>query len=145
MPSGYRSSSVAASARRRQHDRQAGAWQILGRVVSILIFLTLIVAAGFWFYPEIQKKGRLAATLEEKKLELEKEKLLRQQREREKSLLENDPEYIETIARDRLDLMREGETVFRLEAGTNAPAVEVEAVPAAAAAAEAPAPSRPPR
>jgi len=26
-----------------------------------------------------------------------------------------DPTYLETIARDRLDLMKEGETIFRLE------------------------------
>lgn len=142
MASGYRSSSVAASARRRQHDRHAGAWQILAKVVSALIFVTLLVGAALWFYPEIEKKSRMVATLDEKKLELEKEQLTRKQREREKSLLENDPEYIETIARDRLDLMREGETIFRLESGTNAPVEIVEPVPTATPA---PSPTRSPR
>jgi cell division protein FtsB len=31
------------------------------------------------------------------------------------NLLKTDPTYLETIARDRLDLMEEGETIFRLE------------------------------
>ena len=31
------------------------------------------------------------------------------------NLLKTDPGYLETIARDRLDLMKEGETVFRIE------------------------------
>ena len=31
------------------------------------------------------------------------------------NLLKTDPTYLETIARDRLDLMKEGETIFRLE------------------------------
>jgi cell division protein FtsB len=31
------------------------------------------------------------------------------------NLLKTDPGYLEMIARDRLDLMKEGETVFRLE------------------------------
>jgi cell division protein FtsB len=30
-------------------------------------------------------------------------------------LLKTDVSYLETIARDRLDLMKEGETIFRLE------------------------------
>ena len=34
---------------------------------------------------------------------------------REIYLLKNDATYLETIARDRLDLMKEGETIFRLE------------------------------
>jgi cell division protein FtsB len=34
---------------------------------------------------------------------------------REVNLLRTDVTYLETIARDRLDLMKEGETIFRLE------------------------------
>jgi cell division protein FtsB len=33
----------------------------------------------------------------------------------EVNLLKTDVNYLETIARDRLDLMKEGETIFRLE------------------------------
>jgi cell division protein FtsB len=35
---------------------------------------------------------------------------------REVNLIKTDVSYLETIARDRLDLMKEGETIFRLEA-----------------------------
>jgi cell division protein FtsB len=31
------------------------------------------------------------------------------------NLLKTDVTYLETIARDRLDLMKQGETIFRLE------------------------------
>lgn len=34
---------------------------------------------------------------------------------REKNLLKTDPEYIENIARDKLDLMKPGETIYRLD------------------------------
>jgi cell division protein FtsB len=34
--------------------------------------------------------------------------------------LTTDPTYLETIARDRLDLMKEGETIFRLESQQSA-------------------------
>jgi cell division protein FtsB len=33
----------------------------------------------------------------------------------ELGLLRNDREYLETIARDRLNLMKPGETIFRVE------------------------------
>jgi len=31
------------------------------------------------------------------------------------NLLKTDPTYLETLARDRLDLMKEGETIFRVD------------------------------
>jgi cell division protein FtsB len=41
---------------------------------------------------------------------------MKQQRyEREEKLLRLDPEFISLIARDRLDLMKEGETIFRVD------------------------------
>jgi cell division protein FtsB len=42
---------------------------------------------------------------------------LSQAREQEIHLLETDREYLEMIARDRLDLMKEGETIFRFGTG----------------------------
>jgi cell division protein FtsB len=73
----------------------------------------------------------MAVDLERKTAELANEQLLRKQREREKFLLENDPEYIETIARDRLDLMKEGETIFRLDGPTAQPVPDAAPVPPA--------------
>jgi cell division protein FtsB len=43
------------------------------------------------------------------------QKTLLARQTREVNLLKTDPVYLETIARDRLDLMKEGETIFRLE------------------------------
>ena len=56
------------------------------------------------------------------KEELIAQQSLRKQREREVYLLENDKEYIETIARDKLDMMKEGETIFRLDPAKAKPA-----------------------
>jgi cell division protein FtsB len=42
---------------------------------------------------------------------------LSQAREQEIHLLETDREYLEMIARDRLDLMKEGETIYRFGTG----------------------------
>ncbi len=34
---------------------------------------------------------------------------------RKLTLLQNDPSYLEVLARDKLDLMKPGETIFRLD------------------------------
>jgi cell division protein FtsB len=47
---------------------------------------------------------------------LTEEKNLLARQTREVTLLKADPTYLETIARDKLDVMKEGETIFRLEA-----------------------------
>ena len=65
--------------------------------------------------PEVSRRDQMARNLLVDKQELIAQQSLRKQREREVYLLENDKEYIETIARDKLDMMKEGETIFRLD------------------------------
>jgi cell division protein FtsB len=47
---------------------------------------------------------------------LEQEKMSFLKYQREEHALKHDPEYLATLARDRLDLMKEGETIYRIEA-----------------------------
>jgi cell division protein FtsB len=80
----------------------------------------LVIAGGvagivLWFYPEVVRRDQMARDLLEDQQELDALQSLRKQREREVYLLENDKEYIEVIARDKLDMMKEGETIFRLD------------------------------
>ena len=51
------------------------------------------------------------------KTKLEELQTLAESREQEVHLLQTDREYLEMIARDRLDMMKEGETIFRLGNG----------------------------
>jgi cell division protein FtsB len=46
---------------------------------------------------------------------IQKEQTLLAQHTRQVDLLKNDPTYIETIARDRLDMMKEGEKIYRID------------------------------
>ncbi|MBE2204995.1 MAG: septum formation initiator family protein [Chthoniobacterales bacterium] len=88
-----------------------------------LIALGILLLGGLTFYPEWVHRNRIAAKLEEEQAKLRAEQLLQKKREREVTLLQTDPGYVETIARDKLGLMKEGETIFRLD-GTRTPAVE---------------------
>jgi len=70
-----------------------------------------IVAAKFW--PEIVKLNDLRVQCE---VLLIKEAQLQTQRDllhKEYLRLRDDPDYLEIIARDRLDLHKPGETIFR--------------------------------
>jgi cell division protein FtsB len=90
-------------------------WNALNRVLLALVIVGGIAGLVLWFYPEVARRDQMARNLLEEKEELIAQQSLRKQREREVYLLENDKEYIETIARDKLDMMKEGETIFRLD------------------------------
>lgn len=95
--------------------KQEGVWHFLNRLLGILIvfaFVTLIICA---FLPELRKQSEQATRLEELKKGIQAEKTVLSLRTKQVDLLKNDPSYVEVLARDRLDLMKEGETIFRLE------------------------------
>ena len=87
----------------------------LNRVLMFLAFVGILCIVSLWFYPELKRRDTMVRNLEEKQSQLAAEETLNKQQTREVYLLENDREYIETIARDRLDMMKEGETIFRLD------------------------------
>jgi cell division protein FtsB len=90
-------------------------WNALNRVLLALVIVSGIASLVLWFYPEVVRRDQMARNLLRERQELAAQQALRKQREREVYLLENDKEYIETIARDKLDMMKEGETIFRLD------------------------------
>jgi cell division protein DivIC len=95
--------------------REATVWQ---RLNSILLVL-LVVAGGLvvvsLFLPVVKKLGQSRTEIEALQSQVTDQKILLARQTREVNLLKTDPTYLETVARDRLDLMKEGETIFRLE------------------------------
>ncbi len=90
-------------------------WQRLSKVVIALIFLSVVAAALRVFVPEIERRNQLDRQ-EQRFEKLRVEKAMRVAHlQKEYDLLKNDREYLEIIARDRLDLMRDGETIIRLD------------------------------
>lgn len=67
------------------------------------------------FLAEFKRTQTMTEQRDRLEQELKAEQLKKLQKEREVTLLETDPEYIETIARDKLDLMKDGETIYRLD------------------------------
>lgn len=104
---------------RRRNDPSF--WTAVNRVLTVLVTVGFLACIVFWIYPEVVYRNKLAANLETRRAEKSHEQLLIRQHEREIYLLQNDKEYIETIARDKLDLMKQGETIFRFDPPKNAP------------------------
>ena len=95
--------------------REATVWQRLNRVLRILLFLALWLIVVSLFVPPYNKLKRSRGDIERLQSLVTEQKVLLARQTREVNLLKTDPTYLETIARDRLDLMKEGETIFRLE------------------------------
>jgi cell division protein FtsB len=97
--------------------REATVWHRLNRVLKILLFLAFWLVAISLFVPPYKKLNQSRAEIDNLQAQVNEEKLLLTRQTREINLLKTDPTYLETIARDRLDLMKDGETIFRFEPG----------------------------
>ena len=84
------------------------------RVVLGLIGACALLIAGFTFYPQWIRLSEMKKDLAVQTAHLEELKKSTADHEQEAHLLQTDKEYLEMIARDRLDLMKNGETIFRL-------------------------------
>ena len=100
----------AAARRHRQSEFLRNAVRVMWSLIAAVVLLL----AGFTFYPEWTRLSDMKKDLAAQKAKLEELKKTTEGREREVQLLQNDPHYLEMIARDRLDMMKEGETIFRL-------------------------------
>ena len=92
-----------------------GVWHYLNRLLGVLIVLTIGAIAAYRFLPEVSKRRDQQTRVEQLKAEVEKERQMLVRNTRIEELLKHDPEYVALVARDRLDLMKEGETIYRLE------------------------------
>jgi cell division protein FtsB len=104
----------AVNARRRS---QSDFLPVAMRVVSVMIVVCALLTAGFTFYPEWTRLSDMRADLAKQQTRLADLEKRATEREQEVHLLQTDREYLELIARDRLDLMKNGETIFRLSSG----------------------------
>ena len=95
--------------------REATIWQRLNSILRVLLVLALILIIVSLFLPQSKKLAQSRAEIEVLKGQVTEQKLVLARQNREVNLLKTDPTYLEIIARDRLDLMKEGETIFRLE------------------------------
>jgi len=94
-------------------EKATGFLPVVNRFLLTMIILTLATPAFHAFTPAVKKSRELDIRVESLKATIEQQRLILQRHTREEGLLRRDAEYISLIARDRLDLMKEGETIYR--------------------------------
>ena len=95
--------------------REATVWQQLNRILRVLLVLASLLVIISLFLPQYKKLKQSRSEIDALQRQVGEQKILLARQKREVNLLKTDPVYLETIARDRLDLMKEGETIFRIE------------------------------
>ncbi|MEO6848394.1 MAG: septum formation initiator family protein [Chthoniobacterales bacterium] len=67
------------------------------------------------FNPELHRLQELRRNISHHKQKLAESEQLLHEKMDEVQLLKSDPKYLETIARDRLDMMKEGEMIYHFD------------------------------
>ena len=96
--------------------REATVWQRLNRILLVLLIIAVWLAIVSLFVPPYKKLMQSRTEIDNLQQQVDAQQTLLARQTREVSALKTDVSYLETIARDRLNLMKEGETIFRLEA-----------------------------
>ena len=99
----------------RETQSYEGIWPSLSKFLLILTAAALTIPIAYAFLPEMKKRKEAAIRIEELKTQIEDARMRLTSLQRKEFLLRNSREYVATIARDRLDLMDAGETIYRLE------------------------------
>ena len=105
---------------RSKRRRNPEVWHKANHMLVTLIVAGFVAVAVAAFYPEVVRHRSLSSQLAEEKSLLAHEELTKARRTREVHLLKTDSEYVEIIARDRIGVMKEGETIYRLDSPTPA-------------------------
>ena len=95
--------------------REATVWQRLNRILIVLLIIAIWLVIVSLFVPPYKKLMQSRSEIDNLQQQVNEQQALLARQTREVNLLRTDVSYLETIARGRLDLMKEGETIFRLE------------------------------
>ena len=100
---------------RRRRRKEPDFWNRLNRLLAVFVLAGVLILVGVMFYPVWLKQQEMRRHLASLERDQAKKTILLRDAHREIELLRTDPDYVETIARDRLGLMKPGETIFRVE------------------------------
>jgi len=98
-----------------RHERRVRLLTAFNRVIAFLIVVGIVAAAVAYILPELRRQRDAQAQVEALRRQVETRRIEVARQTRQVSWLQNNPEYLGIYARDKFDLMKEGETVFRLE------------------------------
>ena len=95
--------------------REATVWQRLNRILLVLLIIAIWLVIVSLFVPPYKKLMQSRTEIDNLLQQVSEQQNLLARQTREVTLLKTDVSYLETIGRDRLDLMKDGETIYRIE------------------------------
>jgi cell division protein FtsB len=98
-----------------RHERRVRLLTAVNRIIAFLIVVGIVAAAVAYILPELRRQREAQAQVESLRRQVEARRIEVARQTRQVSWLQNNPEYLGIYARDKFDLMKEGETVFRME------------------------------
>lgn len=98
-----------------------GIWSKLTKAAVALVVVAFALLIGMYYLPLLQQNERMRADILRLQAQLQIEEAKSKQLQAQIDALQNDPNAIERLAREKLGYARPGETVIRFEAPTNAP------------------------
>ena len=96
-------------------EAQPDIWQRLSRLVFVLVILAAVPCVLAIFWPELEKKRQMVTQIETLERERDRLEAERDALDQRLEWIRTDREFLEIVARDRLDLHKEGEFIFRFE------------------------------
>ena len=90
-------------------------WVSLNRSLAAAIVLLVVGTLAVRYLPETSKRNEIQSEIQVLEAKVAEKRAILKRHEREERLLRTNPEYLALIARERLDLMQEGETLFRFD------------------------------
>lgn len=90
-------------------------WQTLSRITATLIIVAGLGVALTFFIPELERREALDRDIERLEVKRASAVAVRDAHRRELRWLNDDSDYLEIKARDKLDLYNEGEVILRIE------------------------------
>jgi cell division protein FtsB len=98
-----------------RHERRLKLLTAVNRIIAFLIVVGIVAAAVAYILPELKRQREAQAQVDALRRQVEARRIEVARQTRQVSWLQNNPEYLGIYARDKFDLMKEGETVFRVE------------------------------
>ena len=98
-----------------------GIWSKLTGAAAALVVIAFLLLVGMWYLPLIRQNQRMRADILRLQNELQKEQVKANELQTQINALQNDPNTVARLAREKLGYAKPGETVIHFEPATNSP------------------------
>jgi cell division protein FtsB len=88
---------------------------ILNRILYILLIAAILILLICWFLPLLKERQKEQLALQGLEQQVEQEKLVNKKENKKLWWIQNDSGYIEMLARDKLNLKKPEEKIFRVD------------------------------